>query len=41
MMENIGTQITNAQKENMKDVYGVNEMQIRKRDEVNTHPGKT
>lgn len=41
MVENIRTQITNAQKENMKDVYVVNEMQIRKRDKVNSHPGKT
>lgn len=30
MVENIRTQITNAQKESMKDVYVVNEMQIRK-----------
>lgn len=28
-------------KENMKDVYIVNEMQIRKQDKVNTHWGKT
>lgn len=41
MVENIRTQITNAQKENMNGVYVVNEMQIRKRDKVNSHSGKT